>query len=778
MQFWKNLPIRLKLPMTFAVVSIVVTSIMFIGSSYISKGAQTKLSQENFALAGATRHDKIHTWLKSVEGSVVTASSGSQVIDALYGFSSAFKDLGPSAKEQLQADYIANNTYPPGLRAKLDRAPGDSYYHTVHSSHHKTFRTIIEQLSFYDLFLIDKAGNIVYTVAKEFDFGENLITGPLKDSNLASVAVKSLSGSASQYYFSHFEPYGPSGNASAMFVASPIVNDLGNVVGSLAVQLSMDIVTKILDQGNLAGTSSKIYMVSDTGIIMTNSLALDGVKQGDKAPDLVHISEGLKGSEKFYDNILLASGNFGFAATYQIETRGGSWLMVIERDLDDVMAAYDDLLMLEIILGATCFIISIGIGFLVSKTYSKPISTLNDEIRNVAAGDYDTKIKNTDGKDEFGAIAASLDDLRAALAVGKSEEDHREEKRQQQEIVVAQLTDALRNMAAGDLTQPIKEPFDQDYEILREHFNDALQKMDDAVSQISSASEDIKAQADEISRSSEELAHRTEVQAATLEQTAAAMDEMTASVKSATSGVEEVEGIVKEARKDADQSGVVVKEAVSAMAEIEKSSDQISQIIGVIDDIAFQTNLLALNAGVEAARAGDAGRGFAVVASEVGALAQRASSAAKEIKTLIGTSSEHVERGVERVKQAGEALQQIAKRVTHISTLTSDMATGAREQSIGLTEINLGMTQLDQATQKNAAMSEEATAASHLLKQGATELTDLVARFKLTGRQGASNLIDLSAFAAPVNDPQPVTLDEADTQMSTGTGGRGVWQDF
>lgn len=780
MQLWKNLPIRIKLPITFAMVAILVTAVMFIGSSVISRTAQNQLAKENFGLAGNVRHDKIHTWLKSVEASVVTASTGTQAIGALYGLSAAFREIGSDAKEQLQAAYIANNEFPAGERQALDRATGDLYYHTVHSSYHKTFRTIIEQQEFYDLFLIDKAGNIVYTVAKEFDFGENLITGSLKESNLAEVVTRSLNGSAGQFYFSDFAPYGPSGNAPAMFVAAPIVNDLGTVVGSIAMQMSMQVLTKILDRDNLAGASSNVFMISNSGTIMTDSRFEDGFKQGETAQDLPHIEAGLQGGEAFYENVMLTSGNYGFAQTFQIETRSGSWLMVVERDFDDFMAAYNELLLLEIILGATCFIASIGIGFWVSKSYSVPISTLNAEIRNVASGDYETKIKNTDGNGEFGAIASSLDDLRAALFVGKAEEKLREVKRQQQTQVVDQLTGALRNMAAGDLTQPIKEPFVPEYEVLREYFNDALQKMDDAVSQISSATEDIQAQADEISRSSEELAHRTEVQAATLEETAAAMDQMTASVKSATTGVEEVEVIVKDARKDADQSGVVVKEAVAAMAEIEKSSDQISQIIGVIDDIAFQTNLLALNAGVEAARAGDAGRGFAVVASEVGALAQRASSAAKEIKSLISTSSEHVERGVERVKQAGEALQQIAKRVTHISTLTSDMATGAREQSIGLTEINLGMTQLDQATQKNAAMSEEATAASHLLKQGATELTELVARFKLTGHQSAApNLLNLSDFTAPLQDPEPLAiLGEPDVQMSTGTGGRGVWQDF
>ncbi|MEO8245111.1 MAG: methyl-accepting chemotaxis protein, partial [bacterium] len=224
-----------------------------------------------------------------------------------------------------------------------------------------------------------------------------------------------------------------------------------------------------------------------------------------------------------------------------------------------------------------------------------------------------------------------------------------------------------------------------------------------------------------------------ENQAATLEETAAALDELTTSVRSAATGAREVETIVQSARREAEDSGKVVLGAVEAMNGIERSSDQISQIIGVIDDIAFQTNLLALNAGVEAARAGDAGRGFAVVASEVRALAQRSSDASKEIKTLISTSSQLVGRGVEAVGSAGKALNTMVDRVSHISTLISGIATGASEQSSALAEVNVGVTQLDQVAQRNASMVEQSTNATQALQQAAVGLDSLVAYFTTTG---------------------------------------------
>ncbi|MBB3570429.1 methyl-accepting chemotaxis protein [Rhizobium sp. BK491] len=296
---------------------------------------------------------------------------------------------------------------------------------------------------------------------------------------------------------------------------------------------------------------------------------------------------------------------------------------------------------------------------------------------------------------------------------------------------ISELAGALRSLSEGDLTKTLERSFVPSMEQLRHDFNATIDKLSQTLTTVGHNASAIAAGSRELGDSAEAFSRRTEQQAASVEETAAALEEITTTVADSSQRAEEAGRLVAETKRGAEESGTVVRNAVAAMDQIEKSSREITNIIGVIDDIAFQTNLLALNAGVEAARAGEAGKGFAVVAQEVRELAQRSASAAKEIKALITTSSEHVRNGVGLVGQTGKALEQIVTQVADINTNVAAIVKASREQTIGLREINSAINSLDQTTQQNAAMVEESTAASLRLANEADALHTLLAQFRL-----------------------------------------------
>ncbi|MHB8285368.1 MAG: methyl-accepting chemotaxis protein [Caulobacteraceae bacterium] len=340
--------------------------------------------------------------------------------------------------------------------------------------------------------------------------------------------------------------------------------------------------------------------------------------------------------------------------------------------------------------------------------------------------------------------AAEASHARAVEAAAEADAAHLLHERsqavvvQEDEATLSSLATALGRLAGGDLTYRISGALPAKAEPLRQDFNAAMTQMQDAMLAVANNAQGITSGSGEITKAADDLSRRTEHQAAALEETAAALDQITATVRKTADGSVHARAVVNTARTDADVSGKVVAQAVAAMGEIEQSSHQIRQIIGVIDEIAFQTNLLALNAGVEAARAGDAGRGFAVVASEVRSLAQRSADAAKEIKTLISNSTRQVETGVGLVAQTGQALQRIVAQVVQINDIVMDITASAEEQSTALAEVNTSVNQMDQVTQQNAAMVEQSTAASHSLAGQAQALDRLIGRFDLG--QAASTL--------------------------------------
>ncbi|ESR23282.1 methyl-accepting chemotaxis protein [Lutibaculum baratangense] len=501
----------------------------------------------------------------------------------------------------------------------------------------------------------------------------------------------------------------------------------------------------------LVGGTATIFM-GDTRV-STNVKKPDGSRAvgTQLAPGAVHDALFVRGEPYRGEADIL--GTSFFTAYDPIKNAAGETVGVLYVGIpqDEFFAPVDALAWKMAGISATVLLLMAAAALWLARRMFAPLQGLARAIDRVADGDTQVSIPGLERSDDVGHMAAAVSRLKQAAVEklrveaeaaerrreAESERAASEESRraasEEQEIVVGEIGRGLSRLSDGDLGYRIARAFPANYEQLKADFNGAMAQLEEAMRTIAASTTAIRSGTGEISQASDDLSRRTEQQAASLEETAAALDEITATVKRTADGAGHARDVVGRTTSLAEQSGAVVGDAVKAMSGIEASSKEISQIIGVIDEIAFQTNLLALNAGVEAARAGDAGKGFAVVASEVRALAQRSAEAAKEIKGLIDNSTAQVDQGVDLVARTGEALKEIAAQVAEINAIVRDISASAQEQATGLAEVNTAVNQMDQVTQQNAAMVEQQTAASHTLSNETGELVRLVSRFRLTG---------------------------------------------
>ncbi|WP_027487199.1 methyl-accepting chemotaxis protein [Allorhizobium undicola] len=476
--------------------------------------------------------------------------------------------------------------------------------------------------------------------------------------------------------------------------------------------------------------------------------------------ELVKLARAGGGQTDFYGPKPGQEGNDFRKTSYAKAFEPWGVVVVTGLYMDDLDTEVNSAILKAVSINLIVGLIGLAAAYMVIRGISRPLKSIHDSLQAVADENVTIAIPHTDMANEVGMMAKATRSLqdkvreRHAMAAREVEQQRaldserqrneamQAEEARQQAHAVSTIGVSLEQLAHGDLTVRCAD-LGPKYEGLRQNFNDALSRLEQAMARVNLKGTDIGVSKEEIRRASGELANRTERQAANLEETSAALDELTVAIRQTAEGAREAANRVKTVSVEAQQSDSVVNRAIEAMSGIEKSSDEIAKIIGVIDEIAFQTNLLALNAGVEAARAGESGKGFAVVAQEVRELAQRSAAAAREIRDQIARSSGQVNEGVQLVGQTGEALRRIAHQIAEANDVVGRIAASAQEQDTTLRSISAALNQLDSATQQNAAMAEETTASAEVLANDTGELLTLIQGFRVSRETGTG----LSAVA-------------------------------
>ncbi|MFA7415200.1 MAG: methyl-accepting chemotaxis protein [Rhizobium sp.] len=691
------------------------------------------------------------TQLENQATSIAKIESLQQSLTSLKsGWNTIVKNSG-DARAELQDVFVAKNPNPADEREKLLKPEGPSgFYYSAHEKTQSEVAGYLRDTQFRDLLIADQSGNIVYSYKKDRTFAENVTTGPLVDSGIGrafSSSAEAAAGAVDDAAPTRFSglTIGPDPASPEIYFAVPVVK-FGAFKGTILFQLKQGAVSGILSKGIDGNSSEQSAILSENGTGI--SLGADGRLVDISAAPFNFASDARQSKDTVISDFQRGESN---ARAYGRPVSFGDhdFLVVESLELSELNAGSLEIAgILTVIALAALSVMAVATGILTRRLFA-PLAELSSVTGDVANGKLDHVVGNQERKDEIGSMARSLERFRAALIEQRRLEALNEENREKSEAerrqrlaerdaearslqsVVTALDEGLDRLAGGDLAFEITQAFPQELEGLRLNFNKALSTLSQTLSAIGGNSVAVREGSEEMRAGADQLAARTERQAAAITETASAIKAITDAVKTQIARAEDAGRISRNAKDDTEQSGHIMRETIAAMEAIKASSQQINQIIGVIDEIAFQTNLLALNAGVEAARAGESGKGFAVVAQEVRELAQRSSAAAKEIAGLLAKSTGEVATGVSLVEKAGTALNGIGAHVLAINGQIGEIMESTREEAQTLVEINSSVGQIDVMTQQNAAMVEETTAAIHRLASEAVEMDQRLGQFTL-----------------------------------------------
>ncbi|MGB0631011.1 MAG: methyl-accepting chemotaxis protein [Alphaproteobacteria bacterium] len=682
--------------------ALVIGSVSFLVARYEIHTVE----QEKLLSLTESRKATIEGYLRSIEQDTRTLANSETVQNATLQFSAAWSGLGTRQQERLKKAYITDNPHPVGKKHMLDEAKDDSQYSQIHKQFHPWFRQLAKERGYYDIFIFDLEGNLVYSVFKENDYATNLEDGEFKDTDLGNAfwaaAEADKSGTLS---FFDFRPYAPSGNAPASFISAPVTDMSGQTIGVLAFQMPIDRFNAILSQTDGLGDSGESVLVgkdllarNDTrhfkDSILKRKVSHEGVQRALAGETDIVIYEEANGIVKK-------------AAFSPLDFQGNRFALVTQLDYDEANAPVIELRNYMLVLSAAALVVIGFIAYLVSRTMARPILQMTEAMTRLSSGEKDTVIPAKRRSDEISQMADALETLKdSVIAAEKLAREQAElERRQVEEREKATAEKALIDADLAKKSAEEARLASERAEYLSKIMTEFEGTVNDVLSTFASAAEKMQSSAESLSKTAEQTSQKSVAVAAASEEASANVQIVAAAAEEMSSSIGEISRQIGESAKIAREGVVDAEKANERIQGLATAAQKIGEVVDLINDIASQTNLLALNATIEAARAGEAGKGFAVVATEVKSLADQTAKATEEIGSQIAEIQGATHHAV-------EAIENIGSTIGKVDGIASSIAAAMEQQGSSTAEIAGSVQNAAQGTQEVSSHISDVTEAA------------------------------------------------------------------
>lgn len=705
----KDSAIGIKLPAIIAASALGLALVVGLSNDFQAKSMQMETVEEHLLAAVADRKAMLGEYLSSIEQDMRMISTNATVRQATVEFTEAWQQLGQDQTATLQRLYIQDNPHPTGEKHKLDASDDGSTYTAVHRQYHPWLRLFLEERGYYDVFLFDLEGNLIYTVFKELDYATNLNTGKYKNSDLGNAyRAAQKSGEPGSISFFDFKPYAPSHGAPASFISTPIQGDQGQQIGVLVFQMPIDRMNAVMQNSAGMGETGETFIVGADGLLRSDLRLVEESTILNRKLSDERVAAAMRG-ESGASVMANDQGVEVITAYVPFEFNGAHWALIAEQSTGEAFAALNNMRMLAVLLTVSILAVVAGLGYLVSRLLSGPITSLTRAMQVLADGDVNVDIPGTDRGDEIGTMAKTVEIFKQNTM---SRLELEGEQRAEQE-------------ARAKRAEEIEKLIEQFEQVVSQ----VISGVGSGATLIQNTAQNMSGNMDSTGSVSLSVAQAANRSRGNVTAVASATEELASSVGEIGQQVERSASMATTAVGEAERSNEIITGLTNA-------TDRIGEVVGLITDIANQTNLLALNATIEAARAGDAGKGFAVVASEVKSLASQTATATEEISAQITAVQNATKDTVDSIQGVGRTINEMSEITTAIASAIEQQRAATQEIARNVTSVSTDSNQVSdsvkdvtQSTARSYGAAITVLWASESLHEPIGDLRDAVNTF-------------------------------------------------